>query len=195
MGPGGSIASVHSSVCTASVLQRNDGTSVPTPGSRWRRWAQGPLHALLLAVLGVVLSGCLAASAPPQATLLNALALQIQLTQADVARALGLDSVGAPLVSRVRVERQDPMAIGPNAGLRLTGRFDWRLGQDPFRVDAPFEIFLERGPRGESWRLARPAGQAPEGAQDWLTYPLPLRSPGRASGPSAPPIPPPAPPA
>ncbi|MEB3335281.1 MAG: hypothetical protein VKP70_09880 [Cyanobacteriota bacterium] len=177
------------------MLQRNVGTPVPTLGSRWRRWLQGPLHALLVAVIGVVLVGCLAASAPPRATLLNALALQIQLTQADVARALGLDSVGEPLVSRVRVERQDPVTIGPNAGLRLTGRFDWRLGKDPFRVDAPFEIFLERGPRGESWRLARPAGPAPEGAQDWLTYPLPLRSPGGARGPASPPIPPPAPPA
>ncbi|MEB3334953.1 MAG: hypothetical protein VKP70_08210, partial [Cyanobacteriota bacterium] len=115
------------------MLQRNDGNRVPTLGSRWRRWGQGPFHALLLALVGVVLAGCLAASTPPQATLLNALALQIQLTQADVARALGLHSVGAPLVSRVRVERQDPVAIGPNAGLRLTGRFDWRLGKDPYR--------------------------------------------------------------
>lgn len=142
-------------------------------------WLKGVLNlavlAILLGSLTLGLAACTAGSGPPQATLLQALALQIQLTQADVARALSLESVGAPVVSRVRVEQQDPVTIGQGRGLRLAGRFDWRLGKDPFRVDAPFEIFLERGDRGESWRLARPSGPAPEGEQEWLTYPLPLR--------------------
>ncbi len=142
----------------------------------WQRsWARIGLLLACLALLTLSLAGCMAPNSPSQGTLLQALALQIQLTQADVARALGLDHVGQPLVSRVRVERQDPVTIGQNSGLRLSGRFDWRLGQDPYRVDAPFEIFLERGSRGESWRLARPDGSASEGTQDWLTYPLPLR--------------------
>jgi hypothetical protein len=153
-----------------------------TLGRIWR-WTQRSLTlAILAVVVALGLTACVAASAPPQGTLLNALALQIQLTQADVARALSLDSVGLPVVSRVRVEQQEPVAIGPNKGLRIAGRFDWRLGKDPFRVDAPFEIFLEQGARGESWRLARPAGPAPEGEQEWLTYPLPLRNSGNPTG-------------
>ncbi len=163
-------------MCSARVSGRRPIASCPAPGRWWRRWSRGALQLVLVTLLACGLSGCLAPSAPPRGTLLNALALQIQLTQADVARALGLASVGAPLVSRVRVERQEPITIGDSPGLRLSGRFDWRLGKDPFRVDAPFEIFLERGSRGESWRLARPAGSAPEGGQEWLTYPLPLRS-------------------
>ncbi|MFN7677871.1 MAG: hypothetical protein ACK5QW_04655 [Cyanobacteriota bacterium] len=148
----------------------------PHPRGGWGpRWARAGLVLAALALVTLSLAGCLPSNGPPQGTLLQALALQIQLTQADVARALDLDHVGQPLVSRVRVERQDPVTIGSNSGLRLTGRFDWRLGKDPYRVDAPFEIFLERGSRGESWRLARPDGSAPEGTQDWLTYPLPLR--------------------
>lgn len=142
---------------------------------RWN-WVKGALHLALVACLALGLGACVAPSGPPQATLLQALALQIQLTQADVAQALSLDSVPAPVVSRVRVEQQDPVTIGDAKGLRISGRFDWRLGKDPFRVDAPFEIFLERGSREESWRLARPAGRAPEGEQEWLTYPLPLRN-------------------
>ncbi|MFM1798027.1 MAG: hypothetical protein RLZZ117_305 [Cyanobacteriota bacterium] len=161
-------------VCTASVLGRRERNRSVAAGG-WRRWGRGLLHLALVALLACALSACTGPSAPPRATLLNALALQIQLTQADVARALDLASVGTPLVSRVRVEEQRPVTIGENAGLRLRGRFDWRLDRDPFRVDAPFEIFLERGARGESWRLARPAGPAPGGGQDWLTYPLPLR--------------------
>ncbi|MEB3260389.1 MAG: hypothetical protein VKP63_07170 [Cyanobacteriota bacterium] len=158
-------------------------------GCSWRR---GLLQLALALLLACTLTACGGPSAPPRATLLNALALQIQLTQADVARALGLDSVGLPFVSRVRVEEQQPVTIGDSAGLRLQGRFDWRLGKDPFRVDAPFEIFLERGSRGESWRLARPVRPAPGGGQDWLTYPLPLRAEG-GPAPVAPLTPPPPP--
>lgn len=175
------------------MLGHRDREASPLAGRWWWRWAQTTLSLALVGLLGLSLGGCGAANGPPHATLLNALALQIQLTQADVARALGLTSVGAPLVSRVRVEGQEPMAIGPHGGMRLRGRFDWRLGTDPFRVDAPFEIFLERGSRGESWRLARPAGPAPEGEQEWLTYPLPLR-PGEGlvgtsrNGPAPPPM-------
>lgn len=146
-------------------------------GARWLGWVlHRAVHAVLLGTLVLALPACTAASGPPQGTLLKALALQIQLTQADVARALSLESVAPPMVSRVRVEQQEPVTIGQGQGLRIAGRFDWRLGKDPFRVDAPFEIFLERGDRGESWRLARPSGQAPEGEQEWLTYPLPLRN-------------------
>ncbi len=185
-------------MCSASVPGRRDRDGSPDAAGGGRHgaagagrpWRRGLLQLVLAALLACALTACGGPSAPPRATLLNALALQIQLTQADVARALGLDSVGMPLVSRVRVEEQQPVTIGANAGLRLQGRFDWRLGKDPFRVDAPFEIFLERGSRGESWRLARPAGPAPGGGQDWLTYPLPLRAEG-GGAPAAPLTPPP----
>jgi len=186
-------------VCSASVSGRRDREGSPDaagggpPGAgAGRFWRRGLLQLALALLLACTLTACGGASAPPRATLLNALALQIQLTQADVARALGLDSVGLPFVSRVRVEEQQPVTIGDSAGLRLRGRFDWRLGKDPFRVDAPFEIFLERGSRGESWRLARPVGPAPGGGQDWLTYPLPLRAEG-GPAPVAPLTPPPPP--
>jgi len=126
--------------------------------------------------------------------LLDALALQIQLTQGSIARALELETPGLPQVSRVRVEDQQAMPIGDARGLRLAGRFDWRLADDPIRVDSPFELYLARGERGQSWRLARPGapapldpsapagpsrGEAPTGAatpsqQSWSTYPLPL---------------------
>jgi hypothetical protein len=173
-------------VSSAIVLERcvrESTTTLLRWGERWRR--RGIQHlwsVVLVGLLGFGLAGCVSPNGPPQGTLLNALALQIQLTQADVAQALSLESVGAPLVSRVRVEEQEPVTIGQGSGLRIAGRGDWRLGNDPFRVAAPFEIFLERGARGESWRLARPAGRAPEGEQEWLTYPLPLRNSSRSAG-------------
>jgi hypothetical protein len=74
----------------------------------------------------------------------------------------------------VRVAEQQAVPIGEGRGLRLAGQFDWRLSGDPIRVDSPFELYLQRGERGQSWRLARPVGSADGTSQDWLIDPLPL---------------------
>ena len=82
----------------------------------------------------------------------------------------------------VRVAQQQPILIGEAKGLRLEGQFDWRLAGDPIRVDSPFELFLQRGERGQSWRLARPIGPAASAGavdqQTWITDPLPLKARG-----------------
>jgi hypothetical protein len=141
---------------------------------------RGRLACLLLVVallLPVGLTACSGPGQPPRAVLLDALALQIRLTQESVADALGLPPAGLPRVSRVRVEEQQVVPVGTGSGLRLTGRFDWRLADDPIRVDSPFEIYLQKGERGESWRLARPAGTLPGvggDLQEWRIDPLPL---------------------
>lgn len=151
------------------------------PLARLRR-SLAALSLLLALLLPLGLSGCGGAGQPSQRLLLDALALQIHLTQDQVADALGLESGGLPEVSRVRVEQQQALRIGDARGLRLTGRFDWRLSGDPIRVDSPFTLYLQRGERGESWRLAQPTATADATAntdangtaQDWFTYPLPL---------------------
>ena len=138
-----------------------------------------PLRRVLALVLCVLLSFCLSACTggqPSQKVLLSALALQIDLTQRSIADALNLSSAdGKPQVSRVRVESQQTMGIGGSKGLHLTGRFDWRLPGDPIRVDSAFDLYLQRGERGQSWRLARPTGSSDGTNQDWLIDPLPLK--------------------
>jgi len=138
----------------------------------------------LILVLPLVLAGCGGPGQPPHGVLLDALALQIQLTQGAISQALELEAPGLPQVSRVRVEDQAAIDIGPAKGLRLTGHFDWRLAGDPIRVDSPFELYLERGERDQSWRLARPTGSttaAGGSVQEWTTYPLPLPGEGGRS--------------
>ncbi|WP_254940155.1 hypothetical protein [Cyanobium sp. Morenito 9A2] len=132
------------------------------------------LLALGLSAL-LALSGCDRLAQPPQRVLLQALGLQIALTQRSIAEALNLEPGGLPDVSRVRVEHQEGLAMGDQRGVRLEGRFDWRLAGDPIRVDSPFELYLQRGEKGQSWRLARPSGSGDGVNQNWLTYPLPLR--------------------
>lgn len=133
--------------------------------------------ALVALLLLLPLSACAGNSQPPRGVLLSALALQIQITQEAIAQALELEPnvEATPEVSRVRVAEQQAMSIGEAPGLRLAGQFDWRLSGDPIRVDSPFELYLQRGERGESWRLARPSGSPDGSTQAWLTYPLPLK--------------------
>ena len=151
---------------------------LPTPAAApgWaplrRACAALALMAALLLPLG--LAGCGGTGQPSQRVLLDALALQIRLTQEQVAGALGLPSGGIPEVSRVRVEEQESLCIGEARGLRLAGRFDWRLSGDPIRVDSPFTLYLQRGERGESWRLAQPSVTGKASEPDWFTTPLPL---------------------
>jgi hypothetical protein len=130
---------------------------------------------VLMLVLLLPLSACSGPGQPPRSVMLEALALQIELTQASIANALALEAGGLPEVSRVRVDHQQAMPIGEAKGLRLSGQFDWRLAGDPIRVDSPFELFLQRGERGESWRLARPSGSSDGRTQEWLTYPLTIK--------------------
>lgn len=148
--------------------------TLPLWGHRLLRRLAGLALALLLLL---PLAACGGPGQPPRAVLLNALALQIQLTQGAIAEALALEpqADGQPEVSRVRVASQESLSIGGSRGLHLTGAFDWRLPGDPIRVDSPFELYLQRGERGQSWRLAQPSGTA-GGSQEWLTYPLPLKS-------------------
>jgi len=154
------------------------GPTTPTaaaPLPRQLGLALGRALALLLSVLlSLGISACNGIGQPPQKVLLSALALQIDLTQRAIASALELSAEGEPVVSRVRVESQESLPIGSGRGLHLSGRFDWRLPGDPIRVDSAFDLYLQRGERGQSWRLARPVGSADGTSQDWLIDPLPL---------------------
>jgi hypothetical protein len=149
-------------------------TQVSTILSALLRRLRMPLLALLLA-LSLSLQSCGSGSQPPRGVLLQALGLQIQLTQARVAAALQLEPAGVPEVARVRIEQQEAIPIGDGRGLHLSGRFDWRLADDPIRVDSAFDLYLLRGERGQSWRLARPVGSDPDGRQQWISDPLPLK--------------------
>ena len=143
------------------------------PVSAFKRVMRRLLQVMCVLSIVVSLTAC-NGSQPPRALLNEALALQIELTQSAIASSLDLTPMPvAPSVSRVRVEDQESFALGDEQGLRISGRFDWQLPGDRVQVDSPFELFLQRGSRGQSWRLARPKGGSDD-RQAWLTYPLGL---------------------
>ena len=144
-----------------------------SPVSGLKRVFRRLLQVLCVLLTVVSLTAC-TGSQPPRALLNEALVLQIQLTQTAIASSLDLTPMAtAPSVSRVRVEDQETFSLGDEKGLRVAGRFDWQLPGDRVQVDSPFELYLQRGSRGQSWRLVRPNGGTDD-RQAWLTYPLGL---------------------
>ena len=136
---------------------------------RLRRWL---LSFVLVCLISLGLSSCSLGDYPPRGVILSALGQQIQLTQSAIAQSLDLEVSGVPEVTRVRLEEQESLSIGDQKGVHLIGRFDWRLPGDAVKVDSPFELFLEQGERGQSWRLALPSGSDDGSSQTWITYPL-----------------------
>ena len=130
------------------------------------------LFVLFACLISLGLSSCSLGDHPPRGVILSALGQQIQLTQSAIAQSLDLEASGAPEVTRVRLEEQESLSIGDQKGVHLIGRFDWRLPGDAVKVDSPFELFLEQGERGQSWRLAMPSGSDDGRSQTWITYPL-----------------------
>ena len=125
---------------------------------------------LALSLMLVLLPACSASGQPPRQILMQALAMQVQFTQEDLAAALQLPALsGEPSLRRIRPEQQGREAVEGQQALRLQGRFDWSLPDDPIRVDSPFDLLLLPGAKGQSWRLLRPP--AAEGV-GWRSYPL-----------------------
>ncbi|MGB1415887.1 MAG: hypothetical protein ACPG6X_00220 [Synechococcus sp.] len=132
---------------------------------------------LISCVLSVCLVSCSPSSGPPRSVVLDALALQIELTQTSIAQTLELPPMaGHPSVSRVRIEDQSALKMAGHRGVHLQGRFDWQLPGDKIQVDSPFDLYLEQGDKQQSWRLAQPIDpmDSSNAVEQWMSYPLPL---------------------
>ena len=128
-----------------------------------------------LFLISLLLISCSWTSQPPRNIVIEALQAQIIATQASISESLGLDPMtNIPKVSRVRVIHHDEVQVQGEHFVHLEGSFDWQLPQDSIRVDSAFELYLQRGQRGDGWTLARPVGGQGDDVQHWLLYPLGL---------------------
>ena len=128
-----------------------------------------------LCLISILLISCSWNSQPPRNIVNEALQTQIVTTQTSISESLGLDPmINIPKVSRVRVIHHDEVQVQGERFVHLEGSFDWQLPQDSIRVDSAFELYLQRGQRGDGWTLARPVGGQGDDVQHWLLYPLGL---------------------
>ena len=109
------------------------------------------LVGMALFLLVVLLPACSASGQPPRQILMQALAMQVQFTQEDLAAALQLPALsGEPSLRRIRLEQQGREAVEGQQALRLQGRFDWSLPDDPIRVDSPLICCCCLGPKARA---------------------------------------------
>ncbi len=120
------------------------------------------------------LASCKSFPSPSSEVLREALGLQLELTQQLISSSIESESPRKVGIKNVKVENSSFVSFGEkeNSLLRLNGHFDWQFQNDLSNLDSPFELFLEKGPKGESWRLARPIGSLDGLSQRWVTYSL-----------------------
>tara|TARA_Y100001968_G_C19282980_1_gene680209 strand:- start:344 stop:805 length:462 start_codon:yes stop_codon:yes gene_type:complete len=134
----------------------------------------GLRNSLIALLLLVTMSAC-SGSNPTSAILKEAISLEFQLTQNVILGSIQLINTPLnPTIRRIQVVEQEDIQIGDSRGLHISGRLDWHLQGDREQINSPFDIYLQRGERGESLRLARAIGGDGEN-QLWRIYPLGLK--------------------
>lgn len=132
-------------------------------------------YLLLVAILCLVVSGCGVKLLIPDMVLVKqAIARQITLDQKQVARQLfWSETVPKFQLQRVTISAIEPMVIQNLQSYQVRGSYDltlkfskrqWQQQQNPF------EVYLQRQQRGETWRLARPQIESQNNEIIWLTY-------------------------
>ena len=128
-------------------------------------------------MLGIISCGVF--ESPPKSVVRDALLLQLQITDNSISTSMNFKPTDPPEIKRIRVEERYelPTENSQEPIFRLTGHVALKSPGKPLTRNSFFELFLEQGSKGQSWRLARPIGSVNDGSQAWITYPFPLRSP------------------
>ncbi len=137
-------------------------------------WLKSFISSLVVISLCFLIFGCVNSKSPSKEVLKEALLLQLQLTQDSIDSLFKSKSSISIKAFRPRVEKEEFIQLGEESFLRVSGYFDWMSPSDKIRKNSPFELFLERGKMGQSWRLAKPVESLNGDSQDWITYSIPL---------------------
>ena len=119
-----------------------------------------------------LLTSCSFFNQPSNTVLVQALSLEIQLTQQKVSSSINTVEIVEPKVKNVKIESRRKILIGDHNGTNLTGKFDWQLSDDSQIVNSHFQLFLEEGEKSESWRLAKFVDLPGSPTKQWISYPI-----------------------
>ena len=115
--------------------------------------------------------GCASTQYPSDSVLKDALSLQLNLAERSLDNLFETDEGLTDVVS----VRPSSMSLFENEEgelVSISGRCDCRFLGTKEKNDSSFQLFLERGAKGESWRLARPQISSDGDFKYWSTYPL-----------------------
>ncbi len=130
---------------------------------------------LLGAILWWVASGCGFRVLIPDLLLVKkAIALEITLDQKQVSQQLfRSETVPEFDLGRVTISEIEPMTIQNLESYRIRGTYDLTIELTKQKLKQkrnPFEVYLQRQQRGQTWRLARPQIGSKNSDLKWFTY-------------------------
>ena len=117
--------------------------------------------------------GCQANHNPSISVVKDALEIQIELTDRTLESLLDVELDGSKVIS-LKVERNEYIPFHKGELLSISGHLDLESSYDQEIINIPFSVFLEKGEKGESWRLARPSNPYEGLNREWISYPLPI---------------------
>ncbi len=129
---------------------------------------------ILIILLCFTQYGCQGFRNPPDSVVKEALQLQIQMTHDSLNKFLALDHHIAEVV-RVKVDSTNYVQFEEGKLLSVSGYSYCKFPDLAEKVASPFNLFLERGEKGQSWRLAKGSFSSNSSFNQWTTYPLPIK--------------------
>ena len=118
--------------------------------------------------------GCTGSQLPSNLVLKDALELQMNLTHFSLDELLQT-KLETPELTDLKVDSSTYLDNSNGRILSISGRINYRYPDEIEKVKGSFQMFLERGKKGESWRLAKPVISLDGISKEWLTYPLPIK--------------------
>ena len=130
-------------------------------------------HLFLIFLICITQYGCEASGKPPNSVVKEALDLKIQLTHRSLDEFLGLEQETAE-IKHIKVKSSNYVKYGKADIVSVSGYFDGKFPGFSKDINSPFSLLLERGEKGQSWRLVEDASLVNSLPDELNTYPLPI---------------------
>ena len=126
---------------------------------------------ILIVFLCLLQYGCSISHNPSVSVVKKALQLQVQLTDQKLSEVLGAEAAIKEF-SRVHIEESSFIDYPNEKILSVLGHFEYELQDSKDPLTSPFQLFLTRGEKKQSWILLNQ--QISSGNSKWTVYPIPI---------------------
>ncbi|PPS43595.1 hypothetical protein B1A85_11775 [Chroococcidiopsis sp. TS-821] len=125
------------------------------------------LRLIAIALLFVLLTACSDGMQPSDKLVQQAIALQLEQTQQQLSKQLGVDFQGLK-VEHVTIAQREPLEIQSLPAYRVRGTYDLtlKLPRTLTQRQNSFDVYLQRQQEGKTWRLLIPQ----KDPSTWLSY-------------------------
>lgn len=128
------------------------------------------MRLIAIAILLGLLTACSVRVEPSHKLVQQAIALQLEQTQQQLGKQLGLHFQGLE-VERVAITQREPVEIQSLPAYHVRGTYDLtlKLPRKVTQTQNSFDVYLQRQQEGKTWRLLIPQAEKKD-KSTWLSY-------------------------